>query len=294
MKELKKWVISLGKSSFSLAAAAWPDQNIFCFFGTKSHGSAFCPERAAGEAGDSILQMHPFLSPVKPVLCLVMKYKALCRSGKLPPRALYCQGTSSSFGSCSQQFLSNLGLICASNCFLFVCLYVSCCFPALGVDWHLNSPRKPYMLQPWSQQRPVLRNIWRHWIHPAPPACKRESQKKIKKPAVARALPWVMGSTCLRGILFTECAATGLIEWNKNTKWETHGQLSQMNWRREHKLIFKLSSFPPPSHPSPCNSHKHPHLERLKQNSCLYQICLSSVHCFQQHKQHWLSSFCCN
>lgn len=55
-----------------------------------------------------------------------------------------------------------------------------------------------------------------------------------------------------------------------------------------------LSSFPPPSHPSLCNSHKHPHLERLKQNSCLYQICLSSVHCFQQHKQRWLSSFCCN
>lgn len=82
--------------------------------------SAFSPEDAAREDGDRVLQIHPFLSLTKPFLCLVIRYKTPHRSQKTSLGAFYCQGTSSSFGSCSQQFLSNLGLISAYNCFCVV------------------------------------------------------------------------------------------------------------------------------------------------------------------------------
>lgn len=44
--------------------------------------SAFSPEEAAREDGDRVFQIHPFLSPTKPSLCLVMKYKTLHRLQK--------------------------------------------------------------------------------------------------------------------------------------------------------------------------------------------------------------------
>lgn len=67
--------------------------------------SAFSPEVADREGGDHVLWTQPILSSTKPSLSLVMKYKTLHRSQKKTSlQALHCQGTSSSFGSCSQQF----------------------------------------------------------------------------------------------------------------------------------------------------------------------------------------------
>lgn len=64
--------------------------------------SAFSPEAADREDGDHVLKTQPILSSTKPSLSLVMKYKNTAQITSL--RAHHCQRTSSSFGSCSQQF----------------------------------------------------------------------------------------------------------------------------------------------------------------------------------------------
>ena len=116
MKELKKMSYATGLRPRSPWLLLHGSIKMNLFF-----RSAFSPEEAVREDDDHVLQIPPFLSLIKPSLCLVMKYKTLHRQQKkTSPRALYCQGTSSGFGSCSQLFLSNLGLIVAYNCFCVV------------------------------------------------------------------------------------------------------------------------------------------------------------------------------
>lgn len=127
----------------------------------------------------------------------------------------------------------------------------------------------------WASQ-PAVAHAAEH-LEALDPSCLPSMQRRGTKEitAITRLFPWVMRSTFLQDVHKVCCWLEKLKQ-----KHQAGNACMALIWTHQtnpHKSIFRsglFSSSHPLPHRSPCKSHKHPNLERLKENMCLYQACL--------------------
>lgn len=189
MKELKKMSYATGLRPHSPWLLFRDTMKTNLFF-----QSVFPPEEAARDNGDHVLQIHPFLSPTKPSLDLVMKYKTLHRWQKNISQSSLLPRDFLKFWKLQTRVFKQ------SRAYLFLWLF--------GLFSHFGDELQPEQSEEtwcaaalaWALQ-PAVAHAAEH-LEALDPSCLPSMQRRGTKEitAITRLFPWVIRLTFLQDV----------------------------------------------------------------------------------------------